>query len=96
MLDKLTHETFADLVDETFAVHGEWGSLDLILVECSKFPHHDKNRREPFSLVFRGPLEPALPQSIYNLNNETLRSLDIFLVPIGPDKGGMQYQAVFD
>ena len=51
--------------------------------------------RVPFGLVFRGPLEPVLPQGIHRLEHETLGALDLFLVPIGPDEAGMRYEAVF-
>jgi hypothetical protein len=51
--------------------------------------------RAPFSLVFRGPLEPLMPQGIRRLEHASLGALDLFLVPIGPDEGGMRYEAVF-
>ncbi len=44
--------------------------------------------RLQFSLVFRGPLEPVLPQAIYGLEHDALGHLDLFLVPIGPAEGG--------
>lgn len=51
--------------------------------------------RAPFSLVFRDSTADVLPQSIYRLEHETLGTLEIFLVPIGPDEQGMRYQAIF-
>jgi hypothetical protein len=51
--------------------------------------------RAPFSLVFRGPLEPLLPQGIHRLEHDALGELDLFLVPIGPDEAGTRYEAVF-
>ena len=51
--------------------------------------------RLQFSLVFRGPLEPVLPQAIYGLDHEALGHLDLFLVPIGSAAGAMRYQAAF-
>ena len=51
--------------------------------------------RTQFSLVFRGPLEPALPQATYAVEHDELGHLDLFLVPIGRDDTGMRYQAVF-
>jgi hypothetical protein len=35
------------------------------------------------------------PQRIYRVEHEALDPLDLFLVPIGPRDGGMQYQAIF-
>lgn len=53
-------------------------------------------RVESFSLFFRGPLTPFFEQATYRLRHEKLGPLDIFLVPVGPDGDGMQYQAVFN
>ena len=39
--------------------------------------------RAPFSLVFRGPWEPVLPQGVYEIEHDALGSAPIFLVPIG-------------
>ena len=47
------------------------------------------------SRVFRGPEAPILPQAIYSLELESLGRLEIFLVPVGPQAGGMGYEAVF-
>jgi hypothetical protein len=59
--------------------------------------------RAPFAVVFRGPLRPVLPQGIYHVEHEQLGTLELFLVPIGPDEPpapgqpptAMRYEAVF-
>ena len=58
----------------------------------------DSDAREPFSLVFSGGDDIQLPQQIYRLDHAKLGSLEIFLVPLGPDKnaeGRMLYEAAF-
>ena len=52
-------------------------------------------RRAPFSLLFRGPMTPILPQRIYPLEHAQLGVFELFLVPVGPDQHGMCYEAVF-
>ena len=53
-------------------------------------------RRKAFSLIFRSNQKDSyFPQRIYTVQNEQIGSLDIFLVPLGPDKTGMRYQAIF-
>jgi hypothetical protein len=47
--------------------------------------------RAPFSLVFRGGPTPPLPQRIHRVEHAELGALEIFLVPVGPDR----YEAVF-
>ncbi len=51
--------------------------------------------REQFSLHFRGPATPVLPQRIYRLDHPELGALEIFLVPIRRDAAGITYEAVF-
>jgi hypothetical protein len=36
-----------------------------------------------------------LAQKIHRLEHATLGALDIFIVPIGPDRLGMLYEAIF-
>ena len=36
-----------------------------------------------------------MPQLIYSLEHATLGTLEVFLVPVGPDAVGMRYDAVF-
>ena len=48
-----------------------------------------------FSLVWRGPAEAVIEQGTYKVSHPELGEADLFLVPIGPDKEGMRYEAVF-
>lgn len=102
MLETLTAETFAPKVGSTFRiVLDEALTLDAELetVEAAGAGHFEAARvagqREPFSIVFRGPAEPVLPQQIYRLEHDELGVLELFLVPIAQDEGGTRYEAVF-
>ncbi|HKA35494.1 MAG TPA: hypothetical protein VKH43_01655 [Thermoanaerobaculia bacterium] len=100
MLDRLTVEDFSRLLGRTFRLLLEGNpALELVLVEArSLSPGRGAAgpRREPFSLVFRGPASPILPQRIYPLENEALGRLEIFLVPIEAGAEGVKYEAVFN
>jgi hypothetical protein len=100
MLDRLTVETFAAHLGKTFRLFPDGNSeLEVVLVEARSLSNRAGaagRRREPFSLVFLGPASPILPQSIYAIQNEALGRLEIFLVPIGADSGGVRYQAIFN
>jgi len=100
MLDGLTVEDFSRLLGRPFRLLAEGSaSLELILVEArSLAPGRGAAgpRREPFSLVFRGPVSPVLPQRIYPLENEALGRLEIFIVPIEAGAEGVKYEAVFN
>ena len=98
MLEKLTLRDFFERVGERFRVVGPDAPVVLALVEAIDLsrPGAPGSRRSPFSLVFRGPLSPVMPQHTYPLEHPALGRLEIFLVPIGPDASGMRYEAVFN
>lgn len=97
MLESLTRESFEARQGETFHVRFDDGTaLELRLAEIrGATAKTARVGREPFSLVFRGPPRPILPQRTYALENSQMGSLPLFLVPLGPDAGEMRYEAVF-
>jgi hypothetical protein len=96
MLDTLTLETFAPRIGDRFQISaGEGPTIDATLIEAAPLGASARGGRQPFSIVFLGPRSPVWPQRIYRVDHEALGSCDLFLVPIGPRDGGMQYQAVF-
>ncbi len=102
MLDKLTVEDFAPHVGTEFLCRLQDGSAyALKLVEATPYSTQGgrataPNRRQPFSLIFLGPPEPILPQAIYPLEHAGMETLPIFIVPIGREPEGIEYQAVFN
>jgi hypothetical protein len=102
VLETFTLATFAPHRSETFRIHPE-GSLpfdaELIAADAlggdSAGGGEQAGRRAPFSLVFRGPTTPVLPQRIYRIEHPEIGAFDLFLVPIGPDSAGMRYEAIF-
>ena len=103
MLETLTREVFAQRLNEIFRIDLgnnfpglEALELALVAADAIETGQDSGERRAPFSLIFRGPMEPLLNQSICRLDNETMGSLEIFLVPIGPDAEGQRYEAVFN
>ena len=99
MLENFTVATFAERLGDPFRVRLDDGStLELRLASATAAPTtpSDAPRARPqFSIVFHGPLEPVLPQRIYRLEHEELGGAELFIVPIGPEGGAMQYEAVF-
>lgn len=93
-LATVTHQAFADCMDQQFLIHHGDSSIATRLVSVAPWGNAQA-QRQAFSLTFRGPNEPVLPQRIYAVENQTLGTMEIFLVPVGPDKIGMQYEAVF-
>ena len=92
MSEPLSYTLLAPRVNDNFQIPG---AFDLELIACKKLTPHSAVA-EPFTLTFRGPAAPILPQQIYPLTHESLGNWEIFLVPIGPDKQGMLYEAIFN
>ena len=92
----LTRAFFAPHIGGTFRMHaGPSTTLDLELVEVSELR---ENRERPFSILFRTPGTEHVPQGTYRLEHPEIGAIELFLVPIGPDREGrnMQYEAVFN
>jgi hypothetical protein len=100
-LDWLTFDLFEGRVGETFEVNvTEEQVVPLELAEAIESteaggPGPDGQERLQFSLVFTGPGETVLQQGTYRVSHADLGELELFLVPLGPKSGGMQYEAAF-
>ena len=101
-LEGFSLETFAPLVGHVFRVPVDESSpLELTLAEAAAFEDSGSGAREgeglraPFSLVFTGPLQPVITQGTVPLEHPDLGSIQLFLVPIGPEEATMRYEAVF-
>ncbi|MGA7730024.1 MAG: hypothetical protein WCD37_02000 [Chloroflexia bacterium] len=102
MLETFTANTFTPYIDGTFRVFPNSPSpVDLVLTSVTEMQSSYRGgpgaaQRTPFSIIFRGPMNAFLPQQIYPMEHSEIGAFEIFLVPIGPDSGGMQYEAVFN
>ena len=92
-LAALTLGDFEPLLGDTFAI-AEPVELELVLGSATTLGA-TPGGRDPFTLVFRGPAEPILPQATYRLEHAELRALEIFVVPIGREADGTSYEAIF-
>ena len=91
MLETLTVGHFAALRGQRFRIAPDGApAFEAELVEVTEIPR-EPGGRAPFSLVFEGGPDPPLPQRIYRVEHGELGALEIFLVPIAPDR----YEAVF-
>ena len=98
-LEQLRADDFSRCLNQTFRLHvakGDPLEVELIQVSAMTPADDDPDRRQPFSLIFRGPAEVTLEQSIFRIENETLGELELFVVTIGPDAEGMRHEVVFN
>lgn len=91
--------TFEPLVGTVFdADVGGQARVPLRLAEVQRLPEQaGAPRRQPFALIFTGPVDPPLPQRTYAVEHPVAGSLELFVVPVGPDAAGApRYEAVFN
>jgi hypothetical protein len=94
-LGTVTHADFAACLNQSFTMRTDDVCVEAHLISVSPWGGAPHEGRQPFSLIFRGPLTPVLTQQIHVIHSPVLGELEIFLVPVGPDEQGMRYQAVF-
>ncbi len=92
----MTIDDFSSLVGQAFPVGGTSPPVKLELLSATLARGSGPGGRTGFSLLFRGPVQPVLPQGIQSLRHPAFGEPGIFLVPIGPDAQGMRYEAIFN
>lgn len=104
MPELLALPTFREHLGETFDLHDGAGAVvPLKLAEAQALANPrsvlaagtNTMRDEPFSLLFRAGPGVHLPQRTYTLEHGVLGRLDVFLVPLGPDREGARFEAIF-
>lgn len=91
-MDEFDYEVCRSQVNSSFRVNDT--PLELTLVEVTE--KKAAGVQEMFSLLFCGAKNELLSQGTYDLTHETLGSVTLFLVPVGLDEKGYQYEAAFN
>ncbi len=95
-LSTLTVAACRDYLNRSFRIDvGDGDSVSAELIEVQPRAVA-AGAREGFTLLFRGPRAPVLPQRIYELGADGLGPIALFLVPVGMDTDGCLYEAVFN
>ena len=102
-LKDMTLEVAQPLLNTKFQVTLEdGGSLEMTLIDAAPFDMPKRPargtripKRPPFALYFLGPAEPVLPQRMYDFRSTDVDFLSLFVVPVGRDEEGTEYEAVF-
>ncbi len=95
MLKNIKLENFSSHLNSKFLVRlVPEGALELGLFEATDLgstPGH-----EQFAIVFRGPLNQALPQATYSFEHQEIGAFELFIVPIKRDPDRIYYEAIFN
>lgn len=94
-LEKLHKERFSEYLRTDFQVVDDPAdTFPIRLVEVNE--RTSSPRQEVFALLFHGPGKKIMSQGIHKLKHSQLGEIDIFLVPVGQDQYGFQYEAIFN
>ena len=94
-LEKLNARLMSEQLHTKFKVQTEnTAPVDLELCEVNEPP--TLPRLELFTLIFRGPAAPRLPQRLYRLEHARLGTVQIFLTAVAGNEEGIFYEAVFN
>ena len=97
-LGKATFETFAVWLDQDFGVAATSDGPDQTifrLVSSKSVGPLQEGFRQPFSLVFRGPIELPLAQQTVWLSHPDTGRFAVMVVPISQQPDGRLYEAIF-
>lgn len=91
---ELRLEEFTGLEGEAFELLLGETSVSFTLDRVQALRHSGREAGA-FTLDWRGPAEPMLEQAIYTLRHGD-ETFEMFIVPLGQDKDGARYEAVFN
>ena len=107
-MENITHEYFEGFAGQSFQARSGDQSVTLQVTEVQLLPPPRRRslsgklvdmpvKRAPFSVFFRSEGELRLSQGVFQLQPpDGGEPLDVFLVPLGVEEGGVLYEAVFN
>jgi hypothetical protein len=93
----LSLNDFDSLLNKIFIIQiSDEVQLDAELIEVTKLNNYSPLERNPFSIVFRTEQKNEYyEQGIFTIVHPKKGNLELFLSPLGFDKVGMTYEAIF-
>ena len=92
-------EHFLPHVNKIFRVQRSQHALTLVRVETRRREEWELEMgvRDPFNLIFRGPVGDLLPEGLYTLEVEDGPAFELYVIPIHtPARDRQNYQAAFN
>ena len=96
-IDQLTADDFICYLGRKARPSGS--GLDLVLdrIDRREFPGWEGVTRKPFSLIFRGPRKPVLPEGLYPFEIADGLTLTLYVIPIlTAARDHQEYQVIFN
>ena len=93
ILATLTYDDAQKLVGRTYRVDDAALTVTRVTRAAEHGPRPKELKRDAFSIFFRSPV--FLPQRMYVLAGDSENFPNIFIVPVGRNADGYEYEAVF-
>lgn len=98
MIMNLTKSFFENLENKQFEIQigaDEILGCELVEIKTINSATLPEGQIEPFSLLFQTSDKRVFGQNTYTLRNDSFENILLFLVPIGTNEQGTQYEAIF-
>jgi len=96
MLDVLTAEDFEAMAGKPLSLALGDAAIPVEIAEVRRLKSPSP-RAQAFAVIFRhAGATRSGPQGLYRIDLPERGSVELFVVPVGPDKAGMCYEAVFN
>jgi hypothetical protein len=92
----ITHLDFESILGETIDLEAGESCFQAKVDSVKLLRENPGQHRQPFSVELLADIADSYAQQVYQLSHPTLGELTLFVVPLGPEKGGMLYQVVFN
>lgn len=92
----LTYQDFESILGETIDLEVNDSCFQAKVDRVSLLRENPGQQRQPFSVELLADIADNYPQQVYKLRHSDLGEQDLFLVPLGPEKGGILYQVIFN
>jgi hypothetical protein len=88
---------FPPLVGNGFIAKGWSVRLTLTAVNKGRSPGHAAARRQPFTVLLRGPADDILPEGLHDLSVANCPAFTLYIIPVHtPARDRRDYQVVFN
>ena len=92
----ITHQDFESILGETIDLQAGESRFQAKVDSVKHLRKNPGQQRQPFSVELLADIADNYAQQVYKLSHPALGEPSLFVVPLGPEKGGMLYQVVFN
>jgi hypothetical protein len=92
----ISHQNFESILGEAIQLEAGESCFQAKVDSVKLLRQNPGQQRQPFSVELLADIADNNVQQVYKLSHPALGELSLFVVPLGPEKGGMLYQVVFN